>query len=75
MARITSEAAVEQVGNRYELVLIASRRARELKHGYAPHVATNDTPTVKAVREIEQGHVGRDYLYKSQDIDRKRTKS
>ena len=75
MARITSEKAVEQVGNRYELVLIASRRARELKQGYAPHISTDDTATVKAIREIEQGHIGQDYLYKSQDIDRKRTKS
>jgi DNA-directed RNA polymerase subunit omega len=75
MARITSEKAVEQVGNRYDLVLIASRRARELTHGHAPHINTNDTTTVKAIREIEQGHVGRDYLYKNQDIDRKRTKS
>lgn len=75
MARITSEKAVEQVGNRYDLVLIASRRARELKHNYAPHIDTDDSYTVKAIREIEQGHIGRDYLLKSQDIDRKRTKS
>lgn len=75
MARITSEKAVEAVGNRYDLVLIASRRARELTHGHAPHINTKDTTTVKAIREIEQGHVGRDYLYKPQDIDRKRTKS
>ncbi len=75
MARITSEKAVEAVGNRYDLILIASRRARELTHGYAPHITTKDTTTVKAIREIEQGHIGRDYLYKSQDIDRKRSKS
>jgi DNA-directed RNA polymerase subunit omega len=75
MARITSENAVEQVGNRYDLVLIASRRARELSNGYAPHITTDDTTVVKAIREVEQGHVGRDYLYKSQDIERKKTKS
>jgi DNA-directed RNA polymerase subunit omega len=75
MARITSEKAVEQVGNRYDLILIASRRARELTHNYAPHIDTKDSNTVKAIREIEQGHIGRDYLYRSQDIDRKRSKS
>lgn len=75
MARITSEKAVQVVGNRYDLVLIASRRARELTHGHAPHIDTKDTTTVKAIREIEQGHIGRDYLYKPQDIDRKRSKS
>lgn len=75
MARITSEKAVEQIGNRYDLILIASRRARELSHGHAPHINTKDTTTVKAIREIEQGHIGRDYLYKPQDLDRKRSKS
>jgi DNA-directed RNA polymerase subunit omega len=75
MARITSEDAVAQVENRYDLVLIASRRARELTHGYAPHINTDDGHVVKAIREIEQGHVGRDYLHKSIDIDQKRTKS
>jgi DNA-directed RNA polymerase subunit omega len=75
MARITSEKAVEAVGNRYDLVLIASRRARELSNGHAPHINTDDITVVKAIREIEHGHVGRDYLHKPQDIDRKRTKS
>jgi DNA-directed RNA polymerase subunit omega len=75
MARITSEDAVAQVGNRYDLVLIASRRARELSSGYAPHIVTDDTNVVKAIREIEQGHIGQDYLYKSQYVDRKRTNS
>jgi DNA-directed RNA polymerase omega subunit len=36
MARITSQVAVEQIGNRYNLVLIASLRARELKNGHMP---------------------------------------
>ena len=75
MARITSEDAVAQIGNRYDLVLIASRRARELSSGYAPHIVTDDTTVVKAIREIEQGHIGQDYLYKSQYVDQKRTRS
>lgn len=75
MARITSEKAVEQIGNRYELILIASRRARELTHGYAPSINTNDGSVVKAIREIEQGHIGRDYLHKNPDIDKKKAKS
>ncbi len=75
MARITSEKAVEQVGNRYDLVLIASRRARELSNGHAPHITTDDTTVVKAIREIEQGHVGRDYLHKNPEINKKKSKS
>ena len=36
MARITSEEASAAVGSQYDLVLIASRRVRELRNGYAP---------------------------------------
>jgi DNA-directed RNA polymerase subunit omega len=67
MARITSQAAQIAVGNIYDLVLIASRRVRELNNGYAPHVKTDNTSCVTALREIEQGFVGRDYLYKNPD--------
>jgi DNA-directed RNA polymerase subunit omega len=71
MARITSEEAVTAVGNRYDLVLIASRRVRELRHNWAPHVTPKkgENATVLALREIEQGYVGRDYLLKNTDID------
>lgn len=57
MARVTVEAAVEQVGNRFDLVLIASRRARQIATGgKTPLVELeNDKPTVLALREIEQG--------------------
>jgi DNA-directed RNA polymerase subunit omega len=64
MARITSEKAVEAIGNRFDLVLVASLRARELRKGHKPKVKPNDSHTVTAVREIEEGHIGRDYLRK-----------
>lgn len=62
MARITSQAAVEAVGNRFDLILIASQRVRELKKGHAPKVTAKNGPVVTALREVEQGHVGREYL-------------
>ncbi len=68
MARITSQAAVAMIGNRYELVLIAARRARELARGDAPLVTKVTSPAVTALREIEQGFVDRSWLYKPQDI-------
>jgi DNA-directed RNA polymerase subunit omega len=68
MARITSQAAVAMIGNRYELVLIAARRARELARGDAPRVTKVTSPAVTALREIEQGFVDRSWLYKPQDI-------
>jgi DNA-directed RNA polymerase subunit omega len=57
MARVTVEDAVRIIGNRFDLVLIASRRARQLATGGKdPKVEReNDKPTVLALREIEAG--------------------
>jgi DNA-directed RNA polymerase subunit omega len=60
--RYTSEEAVNQVGNRFDLVLIASARVRELKRGHRPKIITKAGHTVTALQEIEQGLVGREYL-------------
>jgi DNA-directed RNA polymerase subunit omega len=62
--QITSEDAVNAVGNRYDLVLIAVARARELKRGYIPHVKISNKHIVTALNEIEEGFVGREYLDK-----------
>lgn len=70
MARITSEAASKAVGSKYDLVLIASRRVRELRHGHAPMVEPHASEMITALREIEQGKVGREYLLKNPDINR-----
>jgi len=56
------------IGNRYEMVLIAARRARELARGDAPKVTKVSSHAVTALREIEQGHVDRSWLYKPQDV-------
>ncbi|WP_371375008.1 DNA-directed RNA polymerase subunit omega [Thalassotalea aquiviva] len=55
MARVTVEDAVEKVGNRFDLVLIASRRARQIATGGKDPLVEleNDKPTVLALREIE----------------------
>jgi len=57
MARVTVEDAVEKVGNRFDLVLIASRRARQIATGGKEPLVDveNDKPTVLALREIEAG--------------------
>ncbi len=59
MARVTVEDAVDKIGNRFDLVLVASRRARQLAmEGKDPMVEIdNDKPTVVALREIEEGLV------------------
>lgn len=58
MARVTVEDCLEHVDNRFELVLLASKRARQLAQGKAPLVEIeNDKPTVLALREIAAGLV------------------
>lgn len=70
MARISSEEAALAVG-RYDLILIGARRARELNRGWKPLIQSENGIVVTAIREIEEGRVGRDYLLKPQNIDRK----
>lgn len=57
MARVTVEDCLENVANRFELVMVASKRARQLTiGGQDPHVAwENDKPTVVALREVAEG--------------------
>jgi DNA-directed RNA polymerase subunit omega len=56
MARITVEDCLDNVDNRFDLVLLASRRARQLVNGVDPLVPwENDKPTVVALREIAEG--------------------
>jgi DNA-directed RNA polymerase subunit omega len=56
MARITVEDCLENIDNRFELVLTATKRARQIGHGAEPLVPEmNDKPTVIALREIAAG--------------------
>ncbi len=55
MARITVEDCLEHVENRFDLVLLAARRARQIAQGADPLVPPeNDKPTVLALREIAE---------------------
>lgn len=56
MARLTVEDCLERLDNRYELVLLASKRARQLAMGLPPLVDEDaDKPTVIALREVAEG--------------------
>ena len=58
MARITVEDCTENVPNLFQLVLVASKRARQLANGAEPMVAwENDKPTVVALREVAEGYI------------------
>lgn len=61
MARITVEDCLDNVANRFELVLTATRRARQIGHGAEPMLEEeNDKPTVIALREIAEGLIDSD---------------
>ncbi len=63
MARITVEDCLEHVENRFDLVLLASRRARQISQGADPLVpAENDKPTVIALREIAANLINTDTM-------------
>lgn len=64
MARVTVQDAVDKIGNRFDLVLVAARRAHQLQAGgKAPLVPEeNDKETVIALREIEEGLVNKQIL-------------
>ena len=64
MARVTVEDCLENVDNRFELVMVASKRARQIategKDALVP--LENDKPSVLALREIAEGLVGPEIL-------------
>lgn len=64
MARVTVEDCLHAVDNRFELVLVASKRAHQLAKGIAEPLVevNNDKPTVLALREIAAGLVAKDIL-------------
>ena len=56
MARVTVEDCMDYVDNRFDLVLLATKRARQLVNGVEPLLPwENDKPTVMALREIADG--------------------
>ncbi|EAX5838647.1 DNA-directed RNA polymerase subunit omega [Escherichia coli] len=64
MARVTVQDAVEKIGNRFDLVLVAARRARQMQVGGKDPLVPeeNDKTTVIALREIEEGLINNQLL-------------
>jgi|TARA_B100002052_G_scaffold39250_1_gene31310 DNA-directed RNA polymerase subunit omega len=63
VARITVEDCLEKVENRFHLVRVASKRARQLMLGKTPTLEwDNDKPTVVALREIASGNINEEML-------------
>ncbi|ECH6281124.1 DNA-directed RNA polymerase subunit omega [Salmonella enterica] len=64
MAHVTVQDAVEKIGNRFDLVLVAARRARQMQVGGKDPLVPeeNDKTTVIALREIEEGLINNQIL-------------
>jgi DNA-directed RNA polymerase subunit omega len=64
MARVTVEDCLQEIPNRFDLILVASKRARQIARGVSEPMVEreNDKPTVLALREIADGLVTRDIL-------------
>jgi DNA-directed RNA polymerase subunit omega len=59
MARVTVEDCLEKVSSRFELVILASKRAKQLLKGAKPLLKTDNREIVTALREIAAGKVRR----------------
>ena len=71
MARVTVEDCLESVDNRFELVMVASKRARQIATGGKEPLVQeeSDKPTVIALREIADGLVTPDMLNREDELD------
>ncbi len=71
MARVTVEDCLDNVDNRFELVMVASKRARQLATGGKDPMVQeeSDKPTVIALREIAEGFITRELLTREEEMD------
>lgn len=64
MARVTVEDCLKKIPNRFELVLAAAQRSRQLSSEAVARVDAKDKPTVLALREIAAGAIAKDEMFK-----------
>jgi DNA-directed RNA polymerase subunit omega len=71
MARVTVEDCLANVSNRFELVMVASKRARQIATGGKEPLVKEDgdKPTVLALREIEEGLINADILREAEQAE------
>ena len=76
MARITVEDCLDHVDNRFDLVLLGTKRARQLAGGVEPMLPwQNDKPTVMALREIAEGVLSHEIVDAAEQQEEDTTKS
>jgi len=77
MARVTIEDCIRYYPNRFEMVLLASRRARQLLNGMPPLVENEEghKNTVQALKELGEGHITWDAVFEMDERERRRLES
>ena len=74
MARVTVEDCIRYYPNRFEMVLLAIRRARQLLQGMPPIVQDEEMhkPSVQALKELGDGHVTWERIFEFDALERQR---
>jgi DNA-directed RNA polymerase subunit omega len=68
MARVTVEDCLDQVENRFELVLLSAKRARQISYGAEPTLDPGkDKPTVISLRELSENLIDKDVVMNDPD--------
>ena len=71
MARVTVEDCLENIHNRFDLILVASKRARQIARGVSEPMVEreNDKPTVLALREIAEGLMSYEFIANAEIVE------
>jgi len=73
MARVTVEDCIRFYPNRFEMVLLGARRARQLLRGMQPIVEDEPhKPVVQSLRELGDGHITWERVFELDELERKR---
>lgn len=74
MARVTIEDCIRYYPNRFEMVLLASRRARQLLGGMPPLVENEEghKPSVQSLKELGEGHISWDAVFELDEREKAR---
>lgn len=74
MARVTIEDCIRYYPNRFEMVLLASKRARQLLNGMPPLVENDEghKHAVQALKELGDGHISWDSVFEMDERERLR---
>ena len=74
MARVTVEDCIRHYPNRFEMVVLSAKRARQLLNGMPPLIENEEghKPSVQALREMGEGHISWENVFEMDELERQR---